>query len=487
GLDALLDAVENLQGAALLISELESEILPARIAEYRCADLDAVMAAGEVVWVGLEQVGDRDGRVALYLIESLPALIPPAELETDPLPLAEKSQQILDVLKKQGASFFAGIHNALGGGYPGEVRDALWQLVWARKITNDTFFPLRDLLRPRDPKQDREHRRDVAQGPPGSPEYLRQLRSRKSAGGPAHGRWSLVSAHQSHQAQPLTVTQWSANIAQQLLTRHGIVMRETAIAENIPRGYNTIYPALKTMEESGLIRRGMFVAGMGAAQFAATSAVDMLRSLRTESPKPETIFLASSDPANPYGSLLPWPRNEDGSENGSNSASDAATSNSSNSKSQTDSKSTAAKSQDPTGRPHSMSRTKGAGVILINGVLAAFLRRRNPAIQIFLPENEPERTQIARELAKKLAELAIRRQGRRSGLLIAEINNAPARDHFLARYLEESGFNPSAFGYQMRRVTPMVPAQDTNNSTADAEANEADANDENSDDLSESA
>jgi len=480
GLDALLDAVENLQGAALLVSELESEILPARIADYRSADLDAVMAAGEVVWVGLEQVGDRDGRVALYLIESLPALLPPAELETDPPSLSEKSQQILDVLKKQGASFFAGIHNALGGGYPGEVRDALWQLVWARKITNDTFFPLRDLLRPRDPKQDREHRRDVAQGPPGSPEYLRQLRSRKSAGGPAHGRWSLVSAHQSHQAQPLTVTQWSANIAQQLLTRHGIVMRETAMAENIPRGYNTIYPALKTMEESGLIRRGMFVAGMGAAQFAATSAVDMLRSLRTESPKPETIFLASSDPANPYGSLLPWPRNEDGSENGSNPAIDAATSNSSNSKSQTDSKSTAAKSLDSTGRPHSMSRTKGAGVILINGVLAAFLRRRNPAIQIFLPENEPERTQFARELAKKLAELAIRRQGRRSGLLIAEINNAPARDHFLARYLEESGFTPSAFGYQMRRITPIVPAQDANNSTADA-------NDEDSDDLSESA
>ena len=98
------------------------------------------------------------------------------------------------------------------------------------------------------------------------------MRSRKSIGGPAHGRWSLVAAHQS---QPIGVTQWSANIAQQVLTRHGIVMRETAIAENIPRGYNTIYPALKTLEESGIIRRGMFVAGMGAAQFAATSAVDM--------------------------------------------------------------------------------------------------------------------------------------------------------------------------------------------------------------------
>ena len=128
------------------------------------------MAAGEVVWVGLEQVGDRDGRVSLYLTESLPALLPPAEIQTDPPQLSDKAQKILEALQKQGASFFAGIHNALGGGYPGEVREALWQLVWAGKITNDTFFPLRDLLRPSDPKQDREHRREVAQGPPGSPE-----------------------------------------------------------------------------------------------------------------------------------------------------------------------------------------------------------------------------------------------------------------------------------------------------------------------------
>jgi ATP-dependent Lhr-like helicase len=478
GLDALLDAVENLQGSALLVSELEREILPARIADYRSGDLDAVMAAGEVVWVGLEQVGDRDGRVSLYLTESLPALLPPAEIQTDPPQLSDKAEKILEVLKKQGASFFAGIHNALGGGYPGEVREALWQLVWAGKITNDTFFPLRDLLRPSDPKQDREHRREVAQGPPGSPEYLRQLRSRKSIGGPAHGRWSLVAAHQS---QPIGVTQWSANIAQQLLTRHGIVMRETAIAENIPRGYNTIYPALKTLEESGIIRRGMFVAGMGAAQFAATSAVDMLRSLRTEPPKPETIFLAASDPSNPYGTLLPWPRGENGeggNENESNQSSDAANS-ADESQSQRASKSANTKSQDASARPHTMSRTKGAGIILINGVLAAFLRRRNPAIQVFLPENEPERTQFARELSKKLAELAIRRQGRRSGLLISDINAEPAHDHFLSRFLEESGFTPSAFGYQMRRITPMVPQQDdAANDTAEAD---------NDDDLSESA
>ena len=103
-----------------------------------------------------------------------------------------------------------------------------------------------------------------------------------------------------------------------------------------------------------------------------------------------------------------------------------------------------------------MSRSSGAGVILVNGALTAFLRRQNPAVRVFLPEGEPERSQVAHELAKKLAELAIRRQGRRSGLLIGEINDHPAREHSVARYLEEAGFLSTALGYQMRRVATMI-------------------------------
>jgi ATP-dependent Lhr-like helicase len=429
GLDALLDAVETLQGAALFASELEREILPARVADYRSGDLDTVMAAGEVVWIGLDQIGTRDGRIALYLTESVPLLLPPAELQSESPALSEKAQRILEILAQSGASFFANIHAALGGGFPNETRDALWELVWAGKITNDTLHPLRDFLRPPDLKRDRAA---IAQGPPGSPEFLRRLRSRKSGGGPAQGRWSPVSAHLTPanpvSATPISATQWSANMAQQLLTRNGIVMRETAIAENIPRGYSAVYPALKTMEDSGWVRRGMFVAGMGAAQFAATSAVDMLRSLRTEPPNAEVVFLASSDPANPYGSVLPWPRSENESSDELNSM------------------------------HHGMSRTSGAGVVLINGALAAFLRRRNQSLRIFLPEDEPERAQFARELARKFAELAVRWQGRRSGFLIGEINGAPARESFLASFLAEVGFIGTALGFQMRRVARIIPS-----------------------------
>ena len=304
-----------------------------------------------------------------------------------------------------GASFFAPLHQASGGGFPGDTQAALWELVWAGVVTNDTLHPLRNLLYARDA----EHgRRELRAGPPGSPEFLRRFRARTGGSHAAEGRWSLVA---QRMGAPVSSTEWTANIAQQLLARHGIVMRETALAENIPGGYPVIYPALKTMEENGSLRRGMFVAGMGAAQFAHPSAIDMLRSLRTEPERPEALHLAACDPANPYGSLLPWP-----------------------------------------GANHAMARAAGASVVLINGQLAAFLRRRNPAIRVLLPENEPERTRFARQLAKSLAEVAIRRQTRRSGLLIGEIDDAPARDHFLARFLEEAGFVPSPLGFQMRHI-----------------------------------
>ena len=432
GLDALLDTIEALQGAALLVSELETEILPARVADYQPGNLDTLMAAGEVTWIGVEQIGDRNGRIALYLTESLPRLrLPEAaalagtvtgQVEPDQTPHSERAEKIAEFLARQGASFFSEIHNACGGGFPGDTVDALWQLVWAGRITNDTLYPLRKLVRPDDRKRNHE---TVDDERPGSPGYLRRLRSRTTTG-QAHGRWSLIGQRIT---VALTPTQWSANISQQILQRHGIVMRETAIAENIPGGYTTIYPALKTMEDSGWVRRGMFVAGLGAAQFAMPAAVDMVRSLRIDPTTPEVLHLAATDPANPYGTLIPWPKIE-------------------------------GESDEPLTH-HSMARTAGASVILINGQLAAFLRRRNPALRVFLPESEPERSLFARELAKKLAELAIRRLNLRQGLLIGEINNVPAREHFLASYLEDARFVNTVLGYQMRRTKPLIVTADT--------------------------
>ena len=437
GLDALLDTIEILQGASLTASDLEREILPARVLDYSPADLDALMASGNVLWIGREQLGDRDGRIALYLADALPGLLPPAEWHKAPpcaserssdasqqydsadsqshdrqgVDLSPRAQRIAAALRDMGASFFTPLHQAAGGGFPGDTQAALWELVWAGVVTNDTLHPLRNLLYAKDAERGRRELRD---GPPGSPEFLRRFRARTGGSHAAEGRWSLIA---QRVAAPITPTEWSANIAQQLLARNGIVMRETALAENIPGGYPAIYPALKTMEENGWIRRGMFVAGLGAAQFAHTGAVDMLRTLRAAPDRPEALHLAASDPANPYGNLLPWPDGQ-----------------------------------------HAMSRAAGCSVVLIDGALAAFLRRRNPAIRVILPENEPERTRFAQALARKLAEVAVRRQTRRTGLLIAEINDVPARDHPLARFLEEAGFTPSPLGLQMRHVAePTAP------------------------------
>jgi ATP-dependent Lhr-like helicase len=150
----------------------------------------------------------------------------------------------------------------------------------------------------------------------------------------------------------------------------------------------------------------------------------MLRSLRNEPSEPESTVLAASDTANPYGSLLPWTKISDEEEKSA---------------------------------PHAMARVSGASVVLVNGQLAAFLRRKNPAIKVFLPEAEPERSHFAAKLARQLAELAVKRQqGRRSGLLIAKINEIPARQHPLAAFLEEAGFTDSAGGYYMRRVAAIA-------------------------------
>ena len=264
------------------------------------------------------------------------------------------------------------------------------------------------------------------------------------------GSRPLVAARRSASAA-LTPTQWSANVAQQLLQRHGIVMRETAIAENIPGGYNTIYPALKTMEDSGWVRRGMFVAGLGAAQFAMPAAVDMLRSLRTEPSTPEALFLAATDPANLYGPVLAWPRRDGDSPTGASPA--------------------------HAGRwprfhvAYQRSRRNSD-----QRKSYRLFRRKNPDLQVFLPDSEPERTHFARQLAKKLAEVAIRRQGRKSGLLIGTVNHAPAREHFLARFLEESGFVNTSLGFQMRRVSQIaLPNEEQTSDEGDLETDDNDS------------
>jgi ATP-dependent Lhr-like helicase len=412
GLDGLLDAIETLQGAALPVSEWEREILPARIKDYDPADLDTLMAAGEVVWVGRGQLGEHDGRVALYLADSLRALLLPSGLESLPAPEG-REQRIVEFLASQGASFFAAVHQAAGGGFPGETSDALWQLAWQGVVTNDTFHSLRGFLRRQ--REGRTRRgNDFAR--PGSAEFLKQFRARSSGGAVAQGRWSLVRSR--YQNEP-TITEWSANVAQQLLLRYGLVMRESAAAEELPGGFSAFYPALRQMEDRGWIRRGMFIAGLGGSQFATNAAVESLRALRSPAKK-TAVMLVAVDPANPYGSLLPWPR--------------------------------LSEAEEASAASHGMARTSGASVLLVSGELVVYLRRGNPALKLWLPAAQPERDEYARIAARELARAALLRQAQRSGLLISEINARAAQEHFFGQFLAEAGFVLTPLGYQMRRA-----------------------------------
>ena len=133
GVDALLDVIEQLQGAPIAASIMENEILPARLDAYDAGDLDAVMAAGEVVWIGVEPLGERDGRIALYLADHVEKLLPPEDvrLKADATRTRDTTAAaILEYLDAHGASFFGQLHEAAGGGYPAETVAALWDLAW---------------------------------------------------------------------------------------------------------------------------------------------------------------------------------------------------------------------------------------------------------------------------------------------------------------------------------------------------------------------
>lgn len=410
GLDAVLDAVELLQGAPLPASLLETEILPARVSTYKPADLDTLIAAGEVIWTGLEPLGERDGRVGLFLSDKLPLLWTPR-----PLPeMTEKEKQIVDYLQQRGATFFAQLHEGLGGGYPGDLLEALWSLVWKGLVTNDSLHALRAYIEK--PTTTRQPARRVHNQQAG-------FRSRRTTPPTGQGRWALNAIAFADQAA--RATSWSHAIAQQLLARYGIVFRETAHAENLPGGFSAVYDVLKAMEESGKIRRGYFAADLGAVQFALPAALDLLRTLRNkvQHDEPEMLLLAATDPANPYGTLLRWP-----------AAPDAAS---------------------------TLTRSVGARVVLCDGSLAAYLRRGNPNIQVFLPEEEPARSQTAQQIAQFFAEVVGRREEgdenrSRAGMLIATVNGIPVAESPMAKALLEAGFVAAPMGFNLRRQLPQI-------------------------------
>ena len=298
GIDALASAIEQVQGVAVPASAWERLVLPARVADYTPPQLDELCASGEVLWAGSGSIAGGDGWVTLAYAESAPLLLPPPDEELAATPL---HQSILSALEEGQALFFRSLSDRIGSTDDTALAAAVWDLVWAGHLTNDTFAPLRALL-----GGSGAHRAKAA---PARARYRRPGRPNMPArGGPPNmaGRWSRLPE------RDLDPTRRAAAVADLLLERHGVVTRGAAMAEGVSGGFAAVYPVLAALEERGAARRGYFVEGLGAAQFAVPGAVDRLRALSEPEEgrrggSPPAVVLAATDPANPYGAALPWP------------------------------------------------------------------------------------------------------------------------------------------------------------------------------------
>ena len=290
GTERLIEVVGQLQDLSLPWSVWSTVVLPSRVAGFRPDLLDTLAASGRIVWVGRGASGARDGRIALYLRNQVGDLL---ELEDYEPPTALHAA-VLDSLDKNGASFLVEIEAAVHAASATELRETVWDLVWAGQITNDTFAPLRDLGRS-SPRRGRLRR--------GTGELL------------AGGRWSRVTGLVPGAPEP---TARAVARTRLLLDRYGIVSRDCAGSEGLPGGFAPIYKVLREMEEQGRVRRGHFVDGLAGAQFAYAGAIDRLRAFRAETEErdavvstEDVVVLAVTDPANPYGALVPWPEPAD--------------------------------------------------------------------------------------------------------------------------------------------------------------------------------
>lgn len=443
GIDGLLRAVEQLQGASVPASALEKLVLPARVKDYAPAMLDELTASGEVVWAGAGALPGKDGWVSLLLADAAPLLLPaPHPLELSPL-----HEAVLEALSGGYGLFFRQIADRVRAADPtmGEsaggdvlIAEAVWDLAWSGRLTNDTLAPLRSLLGSGRTAGSTAHRakRAVPRGRYGAFTGRPSLtgltaRSTASRSGPptVAGRWSLLpqrEADTTHRAHALART---------LLDRHGVVTRGAVAAEGVEGGFSAAYRVLSAFEESGQARRGYVVEGLGAAQFAMDGAVDRLRAAgtarersggapvapwdarpATTPPARRAVLLAAADPANAYGAALPWPE----------PPTDAAA--------------------------HKPGRKAGSLVVLLDGALALYMERGGKTLLAW-PQQEGADTASGddpglREAAAALADAA--RAGALGTVTVERVNGSPALSSPLGPLLESVGFHATPRGLRLR-------------------------------------
>ncbi|MFE9413654.1 ATP-dependent helicase [Streptomyces sp. NPDC006704] len=411
GIDGLARAVEQLQGAAVPASALEKLILPSRVSDYSPALLDELTTTGEVVWAGAGALPGKDGWVCLYLADAAPLLLPPPH----PLELTALHESVLSALAPGYGLFFRQLADQVRATTHPQVSevqlaDAVWDLAWSGRLTNDTLAPLRSVLGSGRTAGSTAHRakRPVPRGRYGTLSAAARTASR--TGPPTvSGRWSLLPEREgdaTHRAHALART---------LLDRHGVVTRGAVQAEGVEGGFAATYRVLAAFEDSGQARRGYVVEGLGAAQFAMDGAVDRLRAAATARDRgsdartpAQGVVLAAADPANAYGAALPWP-------------------------------------EAPGGAGHKPGRKAGSLVVLVDGELVLYLERGGKSLLAWAsgPDDAALGTAVG-----ALAGSA--RAGRLGTITVERANGDPALTSPLAGALEAAGFVATPKGLRLR-------------------------------------
>ncbi len=421
GVDGLIRVVEQLAGVALPASALESLVLPTRVADYSPAMLDELTSSGDVLWAGTGTLSGNDGWLTLLPADAAAELLPlPAEIEFTELHkailhcLGEDQALFLRAISDRLAAQFGGPDAAQSTGSAGrpaesEVVAAIWELVFAGYLTNDTLAPVRNRLAGG----------KTAHG------------ASRAAPRVRYGRYRMARAQGSQIAAPALPGRWSRLPdrsatetsrallrTEVLLDRYGILTRGEVAAENVPGGFAAVYPVLRQGEDAGRYRRGYFVDGLGAAQFGLTGAIDRLRTLVAEADRAtnqpvESMVLAATDPANPYGAALNWPDRIRQPE------------------------------LEAGKRGHQPARKAGALVVLVDGECVLYVERGGKTLLSF--------TEDPTSLDTAAAALAISARGGALGKLHVEsADGDPVSRAPLGEALERAGFRPSPRGLRLR-------------------------------------
>jgi ATP-dependent Lhr-like helicase len=435
GAEDVLGVVEQLAGAPLPASALESLILPARLPGYSPALLDELTAAGEVTWAGCGTLAGNDGWLAVAPADVADLLLPEPEPEVAATPLHRALLAALGMATDDaaapahagGALFFRGLADAasrtlLDAGVPAPTDDAvvtaIWDLVWAGLLTNDTLGPLRALLSGGRGGAHRPRR----SAPRGRYAQLRAGRpAMPSRSGPPSvgGRWALAVAREPDP------TRRAHARAEAFLERHGVLTRGALSTERGPGGFAAVYRVLRAMEDSGRCRRGYVVEGLGAAQFAVPGAIDRLRALATPDAVPTSgagaagasewetdgagsaaVVLAAADPAQPYGAALAWPATVGDSK-------------------------------------HKPGRKAGALVVLVDGAPALYVERGGRSLLSFTTDREELRAG-AEALAGAVHE------GWLGTLAVERADGVGSLGSELAEVLTDAGFRVTPKGLRLR-------------------------------------